>query len=699
MSGYRLGFDIGGTFTDAALLDLSRGVCHVAKVLTTPDDPARGAMEAMTRLLEMTGVGGAELDAVIHATTLVANAIIERKGARTGLLTTRGFRDTLHVRREIRYDSYNLNPDWPEPLVPRQLIREVGERILADGTTWQALDVASAESAAKELVAAGVQSIAVCLIHSYQNDEHEQRLKEVLQRVDRTTAVSLSSEVVPEFREYERTSTTVANAYVKPLVRDYLTTLDRELRKTGHRNALYMMLSAGGIIDAATAQDAPIRIAESGPAAGALVTGYLGTLAGYPHLIAFDMGGTTAKASVIDQGRPLMARDFEIARVHRFRKGSGIPVRLPVVDMIEIGAGGGSIASLDQMNLLKVGPLSAGADPGPACYGRGGTVPTVTDALVLLGYLNPDYFAAGTMTLDRDAAERAISTQIAGPLQLSATDAAWGIYRVVNENMASAVRVYLAEKGRDPRGYTISAFGGAGPAHVREVARPLRIRQIICPPAAGVLSAIGLLVAPPVVDLAQTYFTSLERADWTQINTIFQRMETQAGELLERAGVQHSAIHWERSADLRFAGQAHELTSLIPLGPLGAGSRDAIERSFFATYDKVYGSHHQSGSLIHALSWRLRAVGPAPTVSSVAWGRENRQDASPLKGARAAYFGDAGRFVECDVYDRYQLRPGMDVAGPALVEEDESVVVLGPRDRGRIDAYGNLVLTIGGNVS
>src|SRR6185503_16271130 len=489
----RIGVDIGGTFTDLVVIDERTGAIRVGKVLTTAKDPAHGVEQGVQTLLDEARVAPARVRAVVHGTTLATNALIERKGARTALLTTAGFRDALEIGREGRYDMYDLLIDPPAPLVPRHLRFEVPERLLPDGSVLRPLDEAAARRVISQLVDAGVEALAICLLHAYLNPAHERRLAELVRQAAPHLAVSCSSDVVPEIREYERTSTTTANVYVVPLMARYLEDLERRLAGLGVPGQLYVMQSSGGIALPPLARRLPIRLVESGPAAGALAAAQAARERGDARLLSFDMGGTTAKACVIDGGAPLVAREFEVARADRFKKGSGLPIRVPVIEMIEIGAGGGSLARVDRMGLLKVGPDSAGADPGPACYNLGGKVPTVTDADLLLGYLDPGFFLGGRMRLDTEAARRAVEEKVARPLGFDVTQAAWAIHRVVNENMAAAARIHGIERGKDLRAYPLFAFGGAGPVHGWHVGRILRVPRVLVPFAAGAASALGLL--------------------------------------------------------------------------------------------------------------------------------------------------------------------------------------------------------------
>ena len=707
----RLGVDIGGTFTDLVVIDEATGTARVGKVLTTTKDPAHGVEEGIHALLDEAGVRSDAVRAVVHGTTLATNALIERKGAKTALLTTEGFRDALEIRREGRYDMYDLFIDPPPPLVPRHLRREVPERLLADGSILKTLDEAAARRALAELAREGVEALAICLLHAYVNPTHERRLSEIAREVSPGLSVSCSSEVVPEIREYERASTTCANVYVAPLMARYLEDLERRLAALGIDGQLYIMQSSGGTALPPLARRLPVRLVESGPAAGALAAAQAARERHEPKLLSFDMGGTTAKACVIDDGVPLVGREFEVARADRFKKGSGLPIRVPVIELIEIGAGGGSIARVDRMGLLKVGPDSAGADPGPACYTLGGRHPTVTDADLLLGYLDAEFFLGGRMRLDREAAHRVVGEHVARRLGLDVTGAAWGIHRVVNENMAAAARIHGIERGRDLRQYPLFAFGGAGPVHCWQVAKILKVPRILIPFGAGAMSAYGLLAAPLAFDFVRTGRQRLDRADWPAINRLFAEMEEEGRALLARAGVAPADIHISRIAEMRHAGQGHEVECAMPLGALSTESLPTITASFENAYRALY-HRLPHGVPIEALNWRLTVSGPQPSTGLSRRSEPGRAlirppsvhasrtaptttgSARATKGARQAYFAEVGGFVETPVYDRYALRAGAEFAGPAIVEERESTAVVGPGARCRVDDGFGLVVEI-----
>jgi len=581
----------------------------------------------------------------------------------------------------------------PTPLVPRHLRLEVPERLLPDGSVLRPLDDAGARAAIAVLLAQGVEAIAISLLHAYRNPAHERALAALVAQMAPKLPVSCSSEVVPEIREFERTSTTVANVYVMPLMARYLDDLERRLAEMGIPGRFYIMLSSGGIATPETAKRVPIRLVESGPAAGALAAAQAARQMGAERLLSFDMGGTTAKACVIDAGVPLVAREFEVARADRFKKGSGLPIRVPVIEMIEIGAGGGSIARVDRMGLLKVGPRSAGADPGPACYGLGGTEPTVTDADLLLGYLDPEFFLGGRMRLDADAARRAVEQHVGRPMGLSRTEAAWGIHRVVNENMAAAARIHGIERGRDLRSYPLFAFGGAGPVHAWHVGRILKVPRVLIPFAAGAISAYGLLAAPLAFDFVRTAPQRLDQADWTQVNRLFAAMEAEGRQVLSRAAVADPDITVRRSAEMRYLGQGHEVEAAVPGGTLGRESLPALTAAFEDAYRRLY-SRTPMGVAIEALNWRLVVSGPAPRVAAAEGvaGVSRASGIEPaVKARRRAYFPEAGGYVDTAIYDRYALRHGMLIDGPAIIEERESTAIIGPGAIVQVDERLTLV--------
>ncbi len=688
---YRLGFDIGGTFTDFVLLDGESGEIRLHKCLTTPDDPSAGALQGLGELLAAAGLKLGEIGHLIHGTTLVANALIERTGAPVGLLTTEGFRDILEMGAEQRYDIHDLFLDFPQPLVLRRLRRQVVERLGRDGDVVVPVDLEQAGREVADLVEHGVEAIAVCFLHAYKNAAHEEAVGALIEKRFPGIPVSLSSAVQPELREYDRTSTTVANAYVQPLMGRYVGRLVEAIEAQGFQGQFHLMQSSGGLAAPAVAAAFPVRFLESGPAGGGMATAFFGGQVGEADVISFDMGGTTAKACLIQGGRADVAPMMEAARVHRFKKGSGLPIKAPVIDMIEIGAGGGSIARVDSLGLLKVGPGSAGADPGPACYGHGGTEPTVTDANLLLGYLDPGFFLGGRMALDGTAAETAID-KVGEPLGLTAVEAAWGNYEIVCENMAGAARVHIVEKGHDPRRYAMVALGGAGPAHAARVARKLGVREVIVPPASGAASALGFLVAPISFEQARSLPCLVEEMDFGTVNSLLADLEAEGRRLLAEAGVAPGDVTVACSADMRLFGQMHEINVPLPSKPLGENNIADLTAAFAEVYTRLY-THLYEGSRIQALHWRVLCSGPTPKVDMT---RQAGTDAGgeARKGSRQAYFPDSGGFVEVPVYDRYALKPGQEIAGPAIVEERESTTVVPPGDTLSVDDHLNLLLGI-----
>ncbi|GHD44787.1 N-methylhydantoinase A [Thalassobaculum fulvum] len=686
---YRIGFDIGGTFTDFVLLDEDDRALRLHKCLTTPADPSVGALQGMRELLDAAGLSMSAVGHVVHGTTLATNAIIERKGARLGLLTTRGFRDILEMGTEQRYDIHDLFLTYPDALAPRRRRREIDERVDRDGRVVTPVDLEQVRAEVRALLDDGAEAIAVCFIHAYANPAHERAVRDLIRAEFPGVAVSASSDVHPQIKEYERSSTTAANAYVQPLMSEYVAKLSAALADQGFTGRFHLIQSSGGLTAPETAAELPIRFLESGPAGGAQATGLIGRAIGHPDVLSFDMGGTTAKAALIQDGEPDIAPMLEAGRVHRFKKGSGIPVFAPVIDMIEIGAGGGSIARVDDLGLLKVGPDSAGADPGPACYGAGGTQPTVTDANLLLGYLDPGYFLGGRMSLDVAAAEAAVAG-LAGRLGLSTLEAAWGIYDLVSENMAGAARVHIVEKGRDPRGYAMVAMGGAGPLHAARVARKLGMREVVVPPASGAASALGFLGAPVSYEMARSFPVRIADPDYAAIEAMLAEMEAEGRQRLADAGAA-SGVTVQRKADMRLRGQMHELSVTMPGEPLSPDNLPSMVAAFTEEYQRRY-THLYDGAEIEVLNWRVVCTGPAPELSTRLAGGSTAERA--LKGHRKAWVPERGEVAEVPVYDRYSLRPGETVAGPAIVEEREATTIVPDACTVRVDEQFNLRLSL-----
>ena len=685
----RVGIDVGGTFTDFVLLDDAGGRIETYKCLTTPRDPS-DAIEAGLHALEAQAPGCiAGLEEVIHGTTLVINAIIERKGACTGLITTQGFRDVLELGREIRYAAYDVFAEMPEPLVPRQRRLEVNERLRADGSVLKPLDEAEAREAARALKALRVESVAVCLLNSFENPAHEQAVKRIVAEELPGASISISYEVLPQIREYERTSTTVTNAYVKPLTEKYLRRLEERLAGIGFHGRLFIMLSSGGVTSAETAAEFPVRIIESGPTAAVIAGQYFSHLFELPEMFCFDMGGTTAKSCLIQGGVAGIVPTFEVGRVQRFMKGSGLTIQVPVVDLMEIGAGGGSIARRSKLGTLQVGPDSSGAEPGPICYGRGGTLPTVTDADLLLGYLDAEYFLGGTMKLDAEGAKRGIEEHVAKPLGVPFMEAVWGIHDLINETMAAAAKTHIAERGGNPHVVTVAAFGGAGPVHAWGLARKLGAPRLIVPPNAGVGSALGFFTAPRAFDLVRSHKVPLATADFADIEKLFRILEAEGERTLRRAGAE-GRIEFARSIDARFIGQGSETNLAVPTGDFAKLERNDLRRRFDAEYERLYGRTYPE-SPVEFVNFNVRASLPVkllalPKLAS----RPGAKAAEAVKGERRAYSGLAHEFIPHTVYDRYRLAPGVTFDGPAIVEERESTVIVGEDGRARVDEYGFL---------
>ncbi len=692
----RIGVDVGGTFTDFVLHDPARDLVATGKRLTTPDDPSEAIVAGVQRLLQETGLTTADLHSIVHGTTLVTNTVIERTGARVGLLTTAGFRDVIEIGRETRYDLYDLFLEAPPTLVPRHRRLEIPERIDTDGVELLPLDEGAVREAVKRLVEQeGVEALAIGFMHSYRNGAHEQRAGEIVRALYPDLPLSLSSRVAPEIREFERTSTACANAYVQPLMRRYLDRLEATLVSLGFGGRLHIMLSGGGIASVRDAKEYPIRLIESGPAAGAMAASFLAKLAGLDHVVSFDMGGTTAKMCLVENAAPDRKFDFEAGRVRRFQKGSGLPLKVSVVDMIEIGAGGGSIARVDAgSGLMKVGPRSAGAKPGPICYGRGGTEPTVTDSDLVLGRLDPGYFLGGEMALDMKAVQGAIEGGLAQKLGVPRDTASLGIRRIVDETMAAATRMHLAEKGRDPRRYTLIAFGGAGPVHAYDLARLLKMQRMVVPLGAGVASALGFLVAPPATDLVRSHVGRLERMDWAKVNALLAEMAEEGRELLLEAGAAPEEIRAVPAADMRHVGQGFEIPVKLPSLELSDADLPAIRGAFFESYRERFGRTTEELP-IEALSWRIASVAPGRDIRMERAGTKDgfTDAAKAVRGAREVMFEGAG-WLPCTVYDRYALAPGAAFEGPALIEERESTCVVGPGARVSVDAFRNLVIDL-----
>ncbi len=600
----RLSADIGGTFTDV-VLDRD-GQLATTKVLTTYTDPALGVMQGVRDVMQVTGTEPASVEIMLHGTTLATNALIERSGARTGLITTAGHRDVLEMAFENRFEQYDVNIDRPAPLVPRQWRLGVTERVAADGSVLIELDRDAVLTAVERLVEAGVESVAVGFLHSYAAPRHEEIVSELIAQTHPSLSITLSSQVCPEIREYERLSTTVANAYVKPLMATYLTSLEQQLVLAGFSCEVLMMTSGGGLTTLATAKDYPIRLVESGPAGGAILAAELARQHGHDQVLSFDMGGTTAKICLIDDGEPQHSRAFEVDRSYRFKKGSGLPVRIPVIEMVEIGAGGGSIATVDNLKRVQVGPASAGSEPGPACYGRGGSHATVTDADVVLGRLSAEGFAGGKFTLQTSAAHSAVTAGIADALSIDGVEAAFAIAEIVEENMASAARAHAAEWGREAAGRCLVAFGGAAPLHAATLGRKLRVDQVLIPSGAGVGSALGFLLAPVRFEVVRSAYMRLDALDVALMDDLFVDMRAEAAGVVEAAVTQGTALREERHAYMRYVGQGYEVAVAVAAGADDQALREAFEAAYAMLYGRTI-----PGMEIEILSWTLALSAPA----------------------------------------------------------------------------------------
>lgn len=683
----RIGIDIGGTFTDFTVVDDLTGEVIVNKCLTTPDRPEDAVLAGLEVLSASKKGLLDQAGAVVHATTLATNVVIERKGAPTGLLTTDGFRDILEIGRESRYHLYDLFIRFPEPLVPLPLRYGITERIYSDGSVLQPLAQDDVIAASKAFRDAGVKSVAICFLHAYRNAEHEIRARELLMEAMPDVAISVSHEVHPEPKEYERSSTTVVDAYVKPVMDAYLGRLETDLNKRGYRQPLLMMQSSGGVISADAARHHPVQVIESGPAAGVEAAAFFGRLLEEADVLSFDMGGTTAKLCLLQDGHAVRTRSFEVDRMSRFRQGSGIPVAIPVYDLLEIGAGGGSIARLNDLDLLQVGPNSAGSAPGPACYGRGGTEPTVTDANLVLGHLNPDYFLGGEMMLEAEAARDVLTSRIAEPSGLPVMKAAYGVVDLVNETMASAARIYVAEKGKDAKKLTIIAFGGAGPLHAAALARKLGCRRVVIPPLPGVMSSFGLLATPLAFEQTCSIRQLLDELDGAALDIERKALQVRATESLPN-GV---PVTFRCIAEICHLSQDYPLEIEVTGAWSDPAVREKVKDDFRNAYENLYGRTDDENP-IELVSLRVQAVTKRNHINLQS--REGLISKTHTDRTRLIYHALLGEAVETPIYSREALNPGVTVSGPAVIEERESATVLGEGDRAIVDAIGCLIIEI-----
>ena len=698
MSDWSISIDIGGTFTDIVALDYSAGKLYSSKVLTTHGDPAQAVTDGVVELIEKWKIPPSKIKRVVHATTLFTNALIERRASGTGMLVNAGFKDIIEIGNERKFDLYDLTIERAPVLVPRNLRAEIRGRIDSKGNELEPLDEADVRAAVSTLADQGVSSIAVCLLHSYAFSGHERKVAEWIKRDFPEMEVTLSSNVAPVIREFERMSTTLANAYIKPMASRYLSALEGRLANLGIECGVLMMLSNGGLSHISQARRNPIDLLESGPAAGSIAAAHYGMRDGFSNLLAFDMGGTTAKLSLIENGQPSISFTFEVARRKRFSEGSGLPIRITTVDLIEIGAGGGSIAHQDQLGLLKVGPESAGSEPGPACYGLGGDKPTVTDANLMLGYLNPEYFAGGSLSIYPERADEALS-QMGQSLDRSLIDVAWGIHDLVAENMAGAARVHVAERGRDPRDFVLVCTGGGGPLHAYYVAQKIGVSKIVCPPSAGVASAFGLLMASARSDLSRTLNFKFSSNDLGPLENAYRELEVEARSTLETLAHSFGPISIKRQADGRFMGQGFNLSVELPEGPYSDDAdqfekniRTKLVQAFESAYREKFGRTPPDVQ-VEFVNVRVSADAP-PHTPFVPELLGLGQVVEP-KGHRKVFFKELNAYIETPIFERSSLLTGFSAKGPLLIEDVSSTLVVGPKGRVEQLSSGNLIIKIG----
>ena len=683
----RLAVDIGGTFTDLALE--WDGKRESVKVLTTPRAPEEGVLTGVADILKLSGLKPSDLSLIIHGTTLATNAIIERKGAKTALIVTEGFRDSIEIAFEHRFEQYDIFMQKPPPLVPREWRFGVPERMDGRGNVLIPLDEAAVRALAPKLKAAGIEAIAVGYMHAYLDGKHERRTRDILSELLPGVSITLSSEVSPEIREYERWSTAVANAYVQPVMDRYLGRLDEALRKQGVGCPLFLITSGGGLAALETARKFPIRLVESGPAGGAILAAALARQCGLDKVLSFDMGGTTAKICLIDHGEPQHSRSFEVARQYRFLKGSGLPLRIPVIEMVEIGAGGGSIASVDSLSRVNVGPESAGAEPGPASYGRGGAEPTVTDADVVLGRIDPGYFAGGSIKLSPDKAGVAVDKSVGTPLGLKRIDAAFGVSEIVEENMANAARVHAVERGKELQDRTMIAFGGAAPIHAARLAEKLGIRRVMVPSGAGVGSAVGFLMAPVAYEVVRSRYVRLDdQFDPGYVNTLFAEMRAEA-EAVVKAGAPQAKLIETRTCDMRYRGQGHEITVSLSPDAFDASSREKLIKLYEEGYAATFG-RTIPGLDVEIMNWTLRLAAEQPERPKAP--PQPADKPSTARSSRAVYDPADQDMKNVQVYHRADLSIGSLIPGPAVIAEDETTTIVPKSFAARINPIGAILM-------
>lgn len=696
MEKFRIGIDVGGTFTDAVLVSEATGETQIAKVLSSPSDPSIGFLEAMDRVLDKAGLKHRDISYLVHGTTVATNALIEGKTPKVAFITTLGFRDMLEIARQIRPSLYDTHFEKPRPPVPRNLCFEVRERLDSSGTVIAPLDTSAMRRIAKEIKKQGVLSIAICFLHGYINPEHEQLAAEIIKEHIPDSQISLSHDVCPEFREYFRACTTVINASIRPVLSAYLGGIEKRLRSEQMDAELLIMQSNGGVLSFASASEKPVYMIESGPAAGVIVANFIAGGLGYKNVLSFDMGGTTAKVGLILEGRPRITKEYEVGAqavsgVGRFR-GSGYPIRTPVIDLVEIGAGGGSIAWVDSGKILRVGPQSAGASPGPICYGNGGQEPTITDANLVLGRLSPTFFLGGDMHLNVKAASAGIFSKCAETLGMDAINCANGIIKIANAAMTNALRIATVQRGYDPRDLVMVAFGGAGPLHANRLCAEMHIPLLIVPPSPGTASAFGLLVTDLKHEFSRGRLMAEGHQDVALINSIFSQMETQGREVLTRERMRDQDITFFRQVEMRYSGQSYELPIDCPGGELTPNDLETIRKQFHAEHDRAYG-HGYPNEPTEMVNLRLTAIGGIrkPRQREIA-GEVSGVD-SARKETRAVFFDDVSDFVQTSVYDRSLLKAGNRFEGPAIVEEMDASTLIEPGYLVEVDRFGNLLVS------
>ena len=693
---WRLGIDVGGTFTDFALLDQAGRKLAIHKQLTTPSDPSIAVVDGIKEILRKNHVSISDVSVVAHGTTLVTNAVIERKGVATGMLVTSGFEDVLDTGMEQRYELFDLRITYPEPIIPRNLRKGISERVHFNGSIETKIDLDQVHRHTKELIETKkIKALAVCFLHSYINPSHENAVVKLVQNQFPNLYVSSSSDVYPNMREFERWTTTAINAYTRPMIDQYLEKLEKDLEGLGFKGQLYIMTSSGGMLSPITARRFPVRLLESGPAAGMLMSAVQGRILQLPNILSFDLGGTTAKGALVRNYKPLKSEQMEVDRVNEARKGSGFPLRIPVLDMIEIGSGGGSIAGIDDRGLLKVGPRSAGANPGPASYGKNGTTATLTDANLMLGYLDPNFFLGGEMKLDKQAAEVAIKETVGAPLGLSTLRTSWGIHDSASEDIARAFRIHAAERGFDYRSATMVAFGGSGPLHAMGVAEKLKIPRVVFPIGAGVYSALGLLASPLSFELSRSRRVIIDDIDAKTFSDCFVPLVQETTKSLKEAGVCDNEVRISMQIEARYFGQTHEIEVQLPDQKPFDKIFSTFRKLFEERYAEVY-SFAVIDAPIEIINWKVIASGPEPEfkMGYKITSEKIEKIETALKGTREVYF-EQGGFQETRIYNRYLLAKGMEISGPALIEERESTCLITAGSLAFIDPFLNIIAELG----